>query len=349
METLSESILDQAAENARIIQSEIDLLRAGHKDQHGRLIRKDFWEHVKKISDQLKNLAPLLLQDRERLWQELTEVKDEVRIAQEDRWENVRNDSFKKRSIIESESLKALSRAENTGDIGEIEQVIEVMHRILDLLRDRNANGEKITENSLFGPDIFSIRMLKPDHDSSYLAWHTAMDKIQQKKKDLHKSNFEKLKTAITQLSGSEEEKPHDTISRIKEIQACSEYKLLPFNVREELREMLNTSYLSASAKIRQINEERQQRYQEWLSHLSENLVKWNQLLEKNTGVIAVLEQKIAVLESKLNEKPDDDSYAENLKSQIQEIRAKIDDIKNTNHSVESRIKMAKEKLGQRE
>lgn len=58
---------EQARDNAKAIESEIRALEIPERARSSRNFR-DFWTHVRRISDMFKTLKPLLKEDRERLW-----------------------------------------------------------------------------------------------------------------------------------------------------------------------------------------------------------------------------------------------------------------------------------------
>ncbi len=72
----------QSQANAERLHGEIRSLRAQHSSVLGGVNFKEFWEHSKAITELFKTLKPLHPSDRERLWAEVTGIRDEMRSRQ---------------------------------------------------------------------------------------------------------------------------------------------------------------------------------------------------------------------------------------------------------------------------
>jgi len=91
--------------NAKKIAWEIDMLSSGHWDMFQRKYR-EFWEHAKQISKMFKTMK-LFREDREQLWDKLSNICDDVKRKQNSERENRKFKSEQHRNSIISEIERA--------------------------------------------------------------------------------------------------------------------------------------------------------------------------------------------------------------------------------------------------
>lgn len=167
-----------AKENANLLDSEIRNLENSHWDW-GKRIYKDFWNHVKEINVLFKNTKPLLIEDREKLWNKFGNICNEVRIRQN-------NESLDRKveSNLHFEDIMSLIISSRVNTLfGFDTPDIEEMKRLGNLLKEA---GVKLSENknkmlATHKQECFNeIKEIRREHD----AWWEELKRYKQHRKD---------------------------------------------------------------------------------------------------------------------------------------------------------------------
>lgn len=181
---------EKADINASLIESEIDDMSRGHWQVV--LITRDyagFWGHAKNISQMFKELKPLRVEDRKRLWEKYSDICDETKQKQDDEYQEKRYKSEDLRKSI----LAEVSSAEVNDLFGFDPPDVEEMKRLSQVLKSARAMVGDNSED-LLGRHRYECRTAIDEVQRSHDAW---WDDLKRHRSQKHEEYQERVRNNL--------------------------------------------------------------------------------------------------------------------------------------------------------
>lgn len=356
METSGQVTYNQAEINVKKIEEEIAKLKGNLSDTSGRKNYREFWEQSHYVINLFKLLKPILPEDKDRVWKEFAELREQTKQQEIADREVRRNDSAEKRKFIEQQIADIETQLVSAQDYSDLEKVKELLQSSLNILKgtassQTSAAAEEEIENQPENQEnaagsVSEDVLIREDKEACWVLWRKTNEAVKQKRTELEEKVFNTVKAEIMEVvKAAGEGNPHEALKRIKEIQSDPKTYKFSKTFREEIKALLNTAFDSSIKRIKDIRDENKRRHQEWLTRMEANVERWKELREKNTNIIAGLEAQIVKLEEDVvNAKTPE--FAERIRTWIDEKAAKIKDIKETNAKLDEKIDSVMKSVG---
>lgn len=323
---------EQAQSNASTIGSEIEHLKTGHYEigafgviQNYRY--RDFWVHAKEIVGMFKTLKPLSREDRERLWQTYQEACQNMKGIQNEGREQSRID----RGNIESRIKDAYSTAGGSTSISGVDADKEM----LDRARAMQTETMNIMKEG---------KLVKEDREACWQYWREVNQGIVSKREQTQEGNYINIRKGYhvqEALQKAAYGDPYEAMEHVKAAQASMKGAYISREQRQELHDLLQDAWQSATSKIGEIKEEKRRKYQDWRERIEGNIGRWEGRIEGAEAFISRLESQIEDLEEKVRDAWSDkyvlraggwivEKYSKiaEVQGQIRDLEVKIEDVK---------------------
>jgi len=227
----------EAQRNADTISKEINSLKNGHWS----LLKRDyksFFQHAKEIGTLFKNLKPLRKSDRESLWNEFSNVCDEVRNKRKNEWEERERKSKQEKSLCLSFIKDAINAAKGARDRSDIQSARDQFNKAFSELHERSKN------------------MLKEDSGECSSAYKEGKSTLQFRIKDLQDYSFSEARSAISDASNAlhYKDNPFEALKEIKEARSRTKGLYLNKDQSENIRKEFDKIWDSVISKIEEYN-----------------------------------------------------------------------------------------------
>jgi hypothetical protein len=317
------------------LESEIESLRNGHKEMFHRKYA-EFFSHAKQIGQLFKGSRLIPHAERERLWNDFGAICDGVREESNRERESRINNSGVKKSVIEGDIQEAYHWAKGSDSIADLQEAERRLAVITEKMKDGWGGFTATTDffESIAGNEG---KLTRDDRDYLWEKWREAKAAIRDRRAWLSELHYDHLRDVAGDCLNLAHSDPRVAKDRIK--RANAEMKQQPMNSVQysEVRRMLDEAWELASHTS-------SERHHEWRQKMESHVERWAELLEKNEGVIANLEQQIEECkEMEANARTED--FAERARGWIEEKMDKIRDIRRTNEELEDKIESVKSKL----
>ena len=331
----------QATANSDRLDQEISALESRRDGQQYR----DFWSYAKQISELFKSLQPLRREDRERLWGRFSTLCSSTKEQQAVTSEKRKMGSREKRAIIEGKIHDAYYAAKGSSSGEELSRARSLLAEALAWMKNGWAGFNMQTEfvqEAVFGNEG---RLLREDREACWERWKEVNDAIQSRRQELYYLNYTQLREeAGDALHEASCGNPHEALSKVKSTQAHLKITEMSRPNRQAIRELLDSAWNTAIARIEEQRAEKTRKHTQWLSSCDERIERWTALIDKNEGVIARLEDQISHLEDMASSARTDD-FADKVRGWIEEKYEKIRDIRQTNSDLEQKISSLKVRM----
>jgi hypothetical protein len=135
METSEQVTYNQADINVKKIEEEINKLKKTLTDSPARKNYREFWEQSHYVINLFKLLKPILPEDKDRLWKEFAELREQTKQQEISDREVRRKESAEKRQIIEAQLSDIENQLLSVQDYSELEKVKEILQNTLNMLK----------------------------------------------------------------------------------------------------------------------------------------------------------------------------------------------------------------------
>lgn len=135
METSEQVTYNQADINVKKIEEEINKLKKTLTDSPARKNYREFWEQSHYVINLFKLLKPILPEDKDRLWKEFAELREQTKQQEISDREVRRKESSEKRQIIEAQLTDIENQLLSVQDYSELEKVKEILQNTLNMLK----------------------------------------------------------------------------------------------------------------------------------------------------------------------------------------------------------------------
>lgn len=336
----------QSQANAERLHDEIRSLRTQHSGVLGGVNFKEFWEHSKAVTAMFRTLKPLHPSDRERLWGEVTEIRDEMRSRQTAEREGRERVSQERRSAIMDRVHEAHHTIASAPDLDYLRRAEDLLKEAQQMMKggwDHLGGGFQTAVHEIVANDG---RLTKDDREFCWEQLQEQWEALKHKKTDLRQLDYEQGERLAGEALNAAHYKddPYEALDIIKDCQAEVRKLRMGKDRSDIIRRTLQEAWDRAIARIEEHRRERARKHQEWVDLMHEKLSRWEALIEKNEGVIERLEQQIAHCEDLLANARSDD-YASDVQGWINEKQDKMRDIMDTNRELEDRIRDVQDKL----
>ncbi len=317
---------EKSGENAAQIGKEIEGLRYNHCNPNSpafdtRYFYKDFWSHAKEITELFKTLKPIIKDDRERLWAEYRNLCDKVSSKQN----TERNESSRNRGNLEALIDKAHIQADSAQNREGLDSAKSFLTEILGYMKEK--------------------RLLKNDREYLWENWVRANGKIKSSRERIQNDSYVIAKHDAWECSNYVNDNPYDALKKIKEMQDKMRGMYMKKEQKNEVYDILNRIWESASSKIGEIKEEKRKKHDEWRERTEGNIERWEKNIEKAENAISSIEANITKLENEADNARTEE-HAERVRGWIEEGYQKISDIRSSIRELGEKISDARGKLG---
>ena len=324
-----------SSEQAGRLETEIAALRDGHRDMFHRNYR-EFFAHAKQISQLFKESRAILPSERQRLWEQFSTLCDSVRQEQDRERQSRVNNSRVKKEAIEPDIREAYYWAKGSNSISDLQEAERLLAKVSEKMKDGWSGFTGTTEffESIGGNEG---KLTREDRDYLWEKWREAKAAVRERREWLSELHYDHMRGVAGECLSLAHSNPRAAKDRIK--QANAEMKQKPMNSIQysDIRRMLDEAWELASQTA-------SARHHEWRERMEGHIQRWAELIEKNEGVMARLEQQIEECEEmEANARSDD--FAGTVRGWIEEKMEKIRDIRRTNEELEERIESVKGKL----
>jgi hypothetical protein len=324
-----------ASEQAGRFETEIAALHDGHREVFRRNCR-EFFAHAKQISQLFKESRALLRGDRQRLWEQFSTLCDSVRQEQDRERESRVNNSRVKKEMIEPDIREAYYWAEGSNTISDLQAAERSSAKVTEKMKDGWDGFTGTTDffESIGGNDG---RLTREDGDYLWEKWREAKAAVRERREWLQELHFNHMRGIAEECLSLAHSNSRVAKERVKA--ANAEMKQKPMNSTQyaDIHRMLDEAWELASQTA-------SERHHEWRERMESHIQRWEELTEKNEGVVSRLEEQIAECEEmEANARSDD--FAGTVRGWIDEKMEKIRDIRHTNEELEERIESVKGKL----
>ncbi|MDP4196535.1 MAG: hypothetical protein Q8940_15890 [Bacteroidota bacterium] len=135
METSEQVTYNQADINVKKIEEEINKLKKTLTDSPVRKNYREFWEQSHYVINLFKLLKPILPEDKDRLWKEFAELREQTKQQEISDREVRRKESSEKRQVIEAQLADIENQLLSVQDYSELEKVKEILQNTLNMLK----------------------------------------------------------------------------------------------------------------------------------------------------------------------------------------------------------------------
>lgn len=322
----------QAQSNASAIGQEIERLKTGHYEtnlvgviQYYRY--REFWDHTKEIVEKFRTLRPLLKEDRERLWAMYQEACQDMKRIQDEEHEKSRIN----RRDIESRIKDAYYAAGGSTGIDSVDADTEML--------DKAKAMQTETVNMMKGS-----KLVKEDREACWQYWREVNQAIVAKRGQTQEGNYIRILKGHHMEEALQKAKygdPYEAMDHVRAAQASIKDAYISRERRQELYDILQEAWQSATSKIRGVKEDKTRKYQEWRDRSEGNIARWEGRIEESEAFISRLEDQIEGLEDNIRNAWNDkyvlratgwiaEKYAKiaEVRGQINDLEAKIEDVK---------------------
>jgi len=319
------------------LESEIEALRSGHKTIWGHKY-SEFFSHAKQIGALFKESHSIPHAERQRLWETFSAICDAVREESDRERQSRINNSRVKKSVIEDNIREAYHWAKGSDSIADLQEAERRLAAATEKIKDGWDGFTPTTDlfESMAGNEG---KLTKEDRDYLWEKWREAQTAIRERRAWLSELHYDHMRDVAGSCLSLAHSDPRAAKEKVK--RANAEMKQHPMNsvqytdIRRMLDEAWELASLTASA-----------RHHEWRHRMESHVERWTELIEKNEGVIAKLEQQIEECEEmEANARGED--FASTVRGWIEEKMDKIRDIRRTNEELEERIESVKGKLSE--
>lgn len=343
MERYKDDWEQKAEQNKKSLESYIEDLKLESAGFLG-INYKEFWTKAKEISSLFKTLRPLKREEREELWHKFSSLCDEIKRKQEKERDKKLENSKQKKSLIESKIKEAYYAAKGANSISDLQRSKELLNEALGWMKNGWGGFNiptQLVESAVGGEGILT----KEDRDVCWQKWKEANETVKYRREELSRQNYEHFKSrAYGTLNSAEYDDPKDAKSKIRDVQQEMKGTFMSRDQFQDVHNILDTAWKKACDRQQKAYEERQTRHKEWADHMQKNIERWSELIQKNEDVISKIESQIDKCQE-MEQNASSSDFASTVRGWIEEKYQKIEQIRDTNRSLEEKIRSVRDKL----
>ena len=331
--------------NAEALHDEIRSLRTQHSGVLGGVNFKEFWEHSKAVTEMFRTLKPLHPSDRERLWTEVSELRDEMKSRQTAEREARERVSTERRSAIMDRVEEARHVIAGAPDQEYIQRADDLLKEAQEMMKggwDHLGGGLQTAIHEMLVNDG---RLTREDREYCWEHIQEQWEALKHKRQELRYLDYEQgQRLAGEALNAAHYSDPYEALETIKQAQREVKKLRMGKDRSEFVWNDLQQAWDRAIARIEELKEQKRRRHEDWVDRQHEKIARWEGLIEKNEGIVERLREQIAHCED-LAADARTPEFASEVEGWIEEKQAKMRDILETNEELEERIRDVQGKL----
>lgn len=340
--------LQLARANAEVIRAEIAKLKE-HLAREPRPSFAEFWAHAREITSLFKTFRPMEAKEREALWGEFHAFCEATRSFQEGERQKVREESSRKRALIEEKIAAAqacLSPEAEEEALGKAQALLSEALNLMKTHPSAAPPAEAAPEVENAAKPEMDARLIREDREACWARWVEVREAVKARRREIRNKVLGLLKEkaeAFLEAAGGDD--PHGVQASIRAFQGEVKEASLPPSDKERIRTILRAAWKRASERIEALKEERRQKHAEWLSRMTEHLARWEAALYKNEDLLSKIRAEIEDLERRI-QGAREQSSAERFKGWLEEKRKRLSGVEATHAELSEKIRTVRQKMG---
>lgn len=340
--------LQLARANAEVIRAEIVKLKE-HLAREPRPSFAEFWAHAREVTSMFKTFRPMEAKEREALWAEFHAFCEATRTFQEGERRKVREESLKKRTLIEEKIAAAQACLSPEAGEEALGRAQALLSEALDLMKTHPAAGpaaEEVPEGDAVQKPEMDARLIREDREACWSRWVEVREAVKTRRRELRNQVLGALKAkADGFLENAGGDDPHGVQAAIRAFQAEVKEAPLPPSDKERIRTILRAAWKRASERIEALKEERRQKHAEWLGRMTEHLARWETALYKNEELLAKIRAEVEDLERRI-QGAREKTAADRFKGWLEEKQKRLAGVEATHAELTEKIRTVRAKMG---
>ncbi len=338
-----ENWLEQEKSNRDSIEKQLGDL-SSFNDSPGEFRYREFWDLAREISGMIKTVSPLPDNDREDLQRNFDRICRETKKKQANERETRMANSKQNRQAILEKVGEANSCAEAApDDIQTLNQAQALLSEALSWLKNDGGKSGPADESSEASP--VTNDLMREDRQICWDKWREANEFVFGRRQAIWEENYDQVDPgAKVALDEANEGDPFQALEKVKEAQKKLKETPLSKTQREDIRNILNSAWEIAIAKVNTIREEKKRNYEEWMERMESQLGDWTSQFQQNEETITKLQAEIEVFKEQIQSARAKE-VGDKLRDQIAEKRQEIKGLERTNGQLEEKIQTIKNKL----
>jgi hypothetical protein len=282
---INDRLRKQEEDNASRLMEEIKKLKNDHWNSKSRNYR-EFWVHVKQISELFKTLKPLSQQDRASLWEEFGTTCEEAKKEKskiQRQWEMQVDVSRQKRDLIEFKTNEARLQAEGAESHEELRGAKVLLQEAREWMKDGWGGFNAVTQiiNQSDG------RLMREDRDACFEKIRGVEDAIRNRREELWERDYQILKEdVVTVFNEAEYSDPKEAKLCVVKVRNDLKNTYLRRDRADELHELLNDAWNRAKQRLKE-------KYEAWVNKMTEHVNRWSEIIERKEQRKRNLEEQI--------------------------------------------------------
>jgi hypothetical protein len=340
--------LQLARANAEVIRAEIVKLKE-HLSREPRPSFAEFWAHAREVTSLFKTFRPMEAKEREALWAEFHAFCEATRTFQEGERRKVREESLKKRALIEEKIAAAQACLSPEAGEEALSRAQALLSEALNLMKTHPAAGaaaEEAPEAETVQKPEMDARLIREDREACWSRWVEVREAVKARRREIRNQVLAALKVrAEGFLENAGGDDPHGVQASIRAFQGEVKEAPLPPSDKERIRTILRAAWKRASERIEALKEERRQKHAEWLARMTEHLARWEVALYKNEDLLGKIRAEVEDLERRI-QGAREQSSAERFKGWLEEKRKRLAGVEATHAELSEKIRTVRAKMG---
>lgn len=343
MNTHSLEWKEAADKNAKKIDQEISSL----KNDYINMLKRDytgFWAQVRIINDLFRTLKPIEKDERQKLWERFSSICDDIKRKSADERLKKRVQSQDKKDGIKSLIKETYLQAKGANTRDDLNEAKDKLQMALARMKDGWGGYNLATDlvSSIIGDEGI---LSKEDRDYCWTKWKEASEAINYRWKELCELSYgEFIKEAWDAHGEANNGDPYEALKKVKGVQTRMKGKLIARDGRQEIFNILEKAWQTASNKIRDKKEEKVRKQDEWRDRMHSHIERWENQVSNTEGLIDRIRSQIDDLEGKASNARTAD-FADRVRGWIQEKYDFINKLQSQISALEDKIRSVKDKL----
>ena len=343
MATEWENWLGQEKSNRESIDKQLGDLSSFH-DNPGEFRYREFWDLARETSEMIKTQTPLPDNDREELQRKFDRICRETKKKQANERGARMGNSKRNRDTILEKVREANSCAESApDDIQILNKAQALLGEALSWLKNDGGKSGPADEN----PEVSPITndLMREDRQICWDKWREANEMVFGRRQAIWEENYDQVDPgAKDALDEANEGDPFQALEKVKEAQKKLKETPLSKTHREDIRNILNSAWEIAIAKVNTIRDEKKRNYEEWLERMESQLGEWTAQFQQNEETTTKLQAEIEIFKEQIQSARAKE-VGDKLRDQIAEKRQEIKGLERMNGQLEEKIQTIKNKL----
>lgn len=335
--------LEKERSNLEVLEQRIEELSTNHQSPEGFQYIK-FWAETDEISSLLETMQPLPRNEKIRLQGMLDSICHDIKKQQQRERREQQAQSRQSREEIEEKMNQAQTMADSApDDIKTLNKAQALLKSAHESLKDGGGDNEAKSLSQ-------KAALMRNDRQACWDKWREINDLIHERRQAIWDRNYQhiegRVRNAVAEASDGN---PHEGLKKIKGVQKDLKAMALNREHREEIKNTLNEAWDKAIFKVNEIREEKQRKFEGWLSQTEGQLEQLEEQLKLNQEESSRIQAEIEQFKEAIQSVRARD-YGDSLREKIAGRRARLKELEVLNRQIEGRIQALRVKIeGQRD